>query len=135
MNVLDNSLSDSGSVDIETCHGSPENSPTPPEEMTSVADSLSPVKGVQVAAAGADATGEGAMTNAGVTVAANRVGLTHVSQLYTIEAILGLNHTNPNGNHPPIRYVSIVFVMNSEIMMIVRLINESYDINQAPLMS
>lgn len=96
MDVLDNSvnsLSDSGSVDIETCNGSlPADSPLPAEEMTSVADSLD--GGVR-AVSGVKAADPESVAVAAVA-SASASGIRH---LYTIEAILGLN-SNGNSTRP-----------------------------------
>ena len=100
MDVLNNSansLSDSGSVDIETCNGSlPADSPLPAEEMTSVADSLD--DGGVNSVAGAKVTDP---ESAAAVASASASGIRH---LYTIEAILGLNSA---GNYSKILKITI----------------------------
>lgn len=99
----DSSLHDS--VDIETTessstphphlHSHPLATPHPPEEMTSVIDSLSPFK---TAPDRADAADPAPRPEDGCADPASRMSaLGHVGQLYTIEAILGLNHHNSSG--------------------------------------
>ena len=92
MDVLEHSLSDSGSVDIETCNGSlPADSPLPVEEMTSVADSLdgggSGGSGGSGGLSGSKVTG----ADSAAAVAASAASASGIRHLYTIEAILGLN--------------------------------------------